>query len=1008
MLVVIISLTYVNVKADVGFKGAWGDQGDGTYINPIIPGDYSDLDVIRVGSDYYMISSTMQLSPGMVVLHSKDLVNWEIIGHVVNDMTQISESYNYTRMDGYGRGIWAGAIRYHDNKFWVYFGVPEVGYFMSTATNPAGPWEPLTRVTMDNDPNFPGAGWNDCCPFWDDDGQGYFVGTNFYDGYKIHLFKMSEDGKKLISSSDTVIHQESGSEANKIYKINGYYYFFHSETTTGRRNVYMLRSKNIFGDGGSPGKAGTYEHKCVIQSIGNDREPNQGGLVQTEDGSWYFVTHHGSMSLEGRPVSLLPISWVDDWPILGVDSNNDGIGEMVWSGTKPINGYPIKFPQSSDDFESLTLSPQWEWNYQPRADKWSLSERPGYLRLHAFKPLSTDNLFKAGNTISQRFMRTDFGVATTKIDIGNMANGQEAGLTHFDGGSRYCTIGVVQKNGVKYFRYREYPNGPDILGPEISSSATTVWFKSIMNNSQNIAFMYSLDGKNFTQLGGTYNLSGANYRGNRIGIYCYNNEAESGYVDVDWFDYRYNEKPIDAFSKIEAESFTAQSGNIEVESCSDVEKGQNIVVTGNDGYTSYSNIDFASGAAMISVRVAGTSPGSIEVRVDGPSGKLLGSISVPSTDGEQVWQTVTANIERVTGIHDLYLVYKTDGNFNVNWFEFSESTSSIKPNPILQYLFDGDVNDSTENKNHGILHKGVGLPTASFVFDSKFGTVLSLPGGKNGNYVQIPGDVLYGTDSITVTGWIYVNSSANYQRFFDFGINDKKYLFCMPTETYNTKISINSYINGAEQGVTVDPIPLNEWHHLAVVLDSANTTMRVYLDGVLVGYNTNVTLGISQIIDQDPSKNFFYIGKSQYGSDPELNGKLYDFRIYDTPLSSAQVREVMNEANNSIKPVFDINTTFNLDELKPGNTIDANVSVTNIKSSIKSVMAIVALYDENDRMINMSYNSRSISVGKTENLRAGFRLPPNTDGYKVKVFVWDGTDLSKTNMIPLSDVVILD
>src|SRR5512138_3414802 len=153
----------------------WGDQGDGTYRNPVSPSDYNDLDCIRVDSYYYAISSTFQYSPGMVILHSKDLVNWRILSHVIDDVTQIGPELNWDRMNRYGRGVWAGAIRYHDGKFWVYFGTPEEGYFMSTAKDAAGPWTPLHRVMGE-------AGWDDCCPFWDDDGQGYFVGTHFKDG----------------------------------------------------------------------------------------------------------------------------------------------------------------------------------------------------------------------------------------------------------------------------------------------------------------------------------------------------------------------------------------------------------------------------------------------------------------------------------------------------------------------------------------------------------------------------------------------------------------------------------------------------------------------------------------------------------------------------------------------------------------------------------------------------------------------------------------------------------
>ena len=191
IVVLIFTLSTVNVFAQNDYKWGewttWGDQGDGTYCNPVLPSDYSDIDCIRVGDDYYAISSTFQYSPGMVIIHSKDLVNWTIKGHVVSDLRQISEEMNWTRMNRYGRGIWAGAIRYYQGKFYVYFGTPDEGYFMSTATDPAGPWEPLHCVKAEK-------GWDDCCPFFDDDGQLYFVGTHFADKYKTYLYRMTPDG----------------------------------------------------------------------------------------------------------------------------------------------------------------------------------------------------------------------------------------------------------------------------------------------------------------------------------------------------------------------------------------------------------------------------------------------------------------------------------------------------------------------------------------------------------------------------------------------------------------------------------------------------------------------------------------------------------------------------------------------------------------------------------------------------------------------------------------------
>jgi len=490
-----------------------GDQGDGTFRNPILPADYSDLDAIRVGSDYYAISSTMQFSPGMVVLQSKDLVNWRIAGHVVADVSQISPVMNWDKMDRYGRGIWAGAIRYHAGKFWVYFGTPDEGYFMSTATNPAGPWEPLTPVMK-------AAGWDDCCPFWDDDGQGYLVGTNFKDSYKTHLFKLTPDGKGFVAGFDHVLHQGQGREANKLYKWNGCYYHFFSEVKPEGRVPMIGRAKNI---------TGPYEYRQLNHVNPRvDREPNQGGIVQTEKGDWWFVTHQGTGAYEGRTMCLLPVTWREGWPVIG-EIGADGIGIMVWQAKKPIAGFPVVTPQTSDEFDAPSLGAQWEWNYQPRADKWSLTERPGWLRLHAFRPLQPGNLLKAGNTLTQRLMGTGGGEVTIKLDVSHMSDGQVAGLCHFSKNSSW--IGVAQTGGVRRIV------SPKAAGPEVTSA--DVWLRSIISTEGDTTWTFSLDGQSFTGFGERYKFEWASYRGDRLGIFSYNNESDAGQVDCDWFHYTF-------------------------------------------------------------------------------------------------------------------------------------------------------------------------------------------------------------------------------------------------------------------------------------------------------------------------------------------------------------------------------------------------------------------------------------------------------------------------------------
>ena len=146
----------------------WGEQKDGTYSNPVIPADYSDIDCIQVDDDYYAISSTFQFSPGMTLLHSKDLVNWEFCGNIISDLTQISDKLNWDQMNRYARGVWAGTLRYHNGRFYLFFGTPDEGYFMTSSVRPEGPWDPLTPLLQE-------AGWDDCTAMWDEDGKACFV-----------------------------------------------------------------------------------------------------------------------------------------------------------------------------------------------------------------------------------------------------------------------------------------------------------------------------------------------------------------------------------------------------------------------------------------------------------------------------------------------------------------------------------------------------------------------------------------------------------------------------------------------------------------------------------------------------------------------------------------------------------------------------------------------------------------------------------------------------------------
>lgn len=500
-----------------GYWDSWGDQGDGTYRNPVLPADFSDLDAIRVGGDYYAISSTLHMSPGMAVLHSRDLVNWRIVSHVVPDLTIFGPEYRWDRMQRFGRGVWAGTIRHQAGKFHVFFGTPDEGLFVSTARNPAGPWSPLHQLLK-------GPGWNDCTALWDDDGKAYFLATHFADGYKTYVMPMSADGRSIDRAKAVLVNEGHGREAGKLLKVGGWYYIVFSEHFADKgRYVVARRARHPLGP---------WSDIKQLAHAGRDAyEPNQGGIVQAPSGKWYFFTHHGRQDWEGRAASLLPVTWIDGWPIIGRPSA-DGPGEMVWGGAKPIRSQRRPMLQTSDEFSASVLGPQWGWNHQPQPGLWSLTARPGWLRLNASTPNKPGDLTTTGTMPSQRSLRTPANVVTVKLDLGRMADGQHAGLAHVS--NSFGAIGVRQEGERRVLEYLK--QGGVVNGPAVKGRA--LWLRSRWGPEGRSEFAYSLDGQRFTRFGEVHQMTRAHYRGDRIALYSYG-KAGRGAVDVDYFRYRY-------------------------------------------------------------------------------------------------------------------------------------------------------------------------------------------------------------------------------------------------------------------------------------------------------------------------------------------------------------------------------------------------------------------------------------------------------------------------------------
>lgn len=492
---------------------SWGDQGNGTYVNPILNADYSDPDVIRVGDKYYMVASDFHYI-GMPVLESDDMVNWKII-------SQVYSRFDFPGWDSngnYGGGSWAPSIRFHEGKYWIYFCTPREGLMMSTATDPHGPWAPLHCVK-----NI--GGWEDPCPIWDEDGQAY-IGRSQLGAGPIILHRMSADGKTLLDEGK-VIYTGPVAEGTKFYKRNGYYYLSIPEGGVGEGWQTILRSKNIYGP---------YEKKVVLEKGMTDvNGPHQGALVDTPEGEWWFY-HFQLTEPLGRVVHLQPAHWKEDWPVIGVDMDMNGIGEPVKVWTKPAAGAAdrktmITHPQSGDDFNAQTLGLQWQFNHNPVHANWSLTDRKGWFTLKALKAAK---LRDARNMLTQKCMGY-VSTATTLLDFSGLVDGQRAGL--FCLGSLYNGIGICREDGKNYL-YLEQHGEIKQLQP---ATGKRIYLRATLDAKQNrCQLFYSFNNRDFTPCGESYTLKFGDWKGARVGLYSYNVLADDGKCCFDWFTYDYD------------------------------------------------------------------------------------------------------------------------------------------------------------------------------------------------------------------------------------------------------------------------------------------------------------------------------------------------------------------------------------------------------------------------------------------------------------------------------------
>lgn len=522
------------------------DLKNGNYKNPILYADYSDPDVIRVGEDYFMTASSFSNAPGLPLLHSKNLVNWKLVNYVIDEIPEA----RYAKPT-HGCGVWAPSIRYHDGTYFVCFPMPDEGIYMSTATDPFGKWSKPVNIR-------PGAGWIDPCPFWDEDGKAYLVAgvAKSRIGYKsvLHMVELQPDGMGLIGEEKKIFDGNENDqvtiEGPKMYKRNGWYYIFAPAggVKTGWQTV--LRSRNVFGP---------YEYKVVMrQGTSSVNGPHQGAWVDTVTGEDWFI-HFQDVYAAGRITHLQPMSWKEDWPIIGVAKDGDDYGEPVMEYQKPNVGnvnWEICEPVTSDDFSEKELGLQWQWNANAKKEWYGLTENG--LKLNAIHKTSVYG--DMPNLLLAKWPAPEF-TCITKLNLANLTDGDEVGIISM--GMQYGLLSFKKEGEKLISNYisgiqnygKILPDNTEETATELatieSGQAKELYVKySVtctgtrdLNEKETgfpleiVAIAYSTDGTMYQKAGEMAAIPGR-WVGVKNGVFCASAKADSnGYAIVEYVKY---------------------------------------------------------------------------------------------------------------------------------------------------------------------------------------------------------------------------------------------------------------------------------------------------------------------------------------------------------------------------------------------------------------------------------------------------------------------------------------
>ena len=519
------------------------DKGDGTYTNPVINADYSDPDVCvgPSGEDYYLTASSFQCIPGLPILHSRDLVNWQIVGYAIKDKLyaghrELIEHYNTVQ---HGNGVWAPSIRYHDGQYYIYWGDPDYGVFMVNTLNgdPAGEWtDPLLVIE--------GKGYIDTTPLWDEDGRCYLVNGWANSRAKfasvLTVRELSADGTRAIGQP-VIVFDGNGTENRtcegpKFYKRDGWYWIMCPAGGVPTGFQLAMRSKSPYGP---------YEHKVVLQQGKTHiNGPHQGGWVHTKYGEDWFL-HFQDKEAYGRVVHLNPVDWSTGWPIMGKK------GEPVTTYRKPkANGQlPTANPAESDEFNSPVMGKQWQWqaNYD---EKFGVPTAFGTFRIYNYKlPEDANNLWLVPNMLLQKTPADEFTV-TTKLRFTSKADGQLGGLIMM--GLDYQAL-VVKRVGQEFQLLKLTCHQADKGTPQEEELITTlkptaedktdykpgihedIYLMMKVKDSQ-VKFLWSLDGRTYKSCSDAFKMREGKWIGAKFGYVSVDTNAKSdrGWLDADW------------------------------------------------------------------------------------------------------------------------------------------------------------------------------------------------------------------------------------------------------------------------------------------------------------------------------------------------------------------------------------------------------------------------------------------------------------------------------------------